>query len=1122
MKCPKCNHDINDKMLVCPNCKKVLRLACPKCETINKTNTCKRCGFVIVTKCHKCGKINKTINGTCVKCGFSNYTSIAINASNIDEFACLTIEFPNLAGITSALGSTKLTDKFKANLDRLISNYTHSVGLSREIIENVYITRFNKDASFSTSANNAIKAAIEIQNLITELNFKLKKTIQTSLKCNMAVLKRDIYSQPQQYKSGCNIKLIYQHKQDYNLLNNLQIIVDSYVYEQICDQYELSTITANFVKNEMVTFFELHLKKYIKIPKEKEDTDEIQSLEKLNLFEDNFSKEDDAEEDSLYNIDSINFDELKCTFTKVKSLNLLPEILEKFKLNRKRIISIKSKKEFFPKSGELLSQLGSSNLFNNVFRVTCYDEMKYKPYGFFYELISSIYNFSLSPKNFKNNNFSMFQEIDSSGFIKDLINSTERKFPHPEDVRYSLFDIFFNIFSTMSNSLIYVENFEKIDDTSYEVLQLFFENFKELDISYLIVTDKEFSLHKNSHFLLADSNYIEINVQPTPFKEIIEKNPQKYEKFLNSYYIEKIAQNTKGSVLYFEQSLDYLLEKGLLTYEHGVFDLAAFENILIPTTLNELVIKRLKHLSADKDVYKIFGMLLLIGPRIDLLSVKLLQIKDEATIIQKLIAKNYIYIHNNTIYIQNYNLYYGNFILSTPLQLKQDLADELLNKVFLFDNRHPVNATLYKILEQDRQEFLTLESLSRLNASMGDFSAYLNCSIRFLKMIDNYVDENSQKSIEEYKMEVYENISNLLYKYTPSKIHNIAQVILNNLEKTTEDKKVIDLCNKMLQGCLISGNYSYALELIHKILSRFSNSSLNPNDSNFDIAFFLVSFIKVEVLFSIGNLKTCIESGEEILNVITVPNLPMLKPKNFSLNQFEEIILDAMSFVLISKIILMEDDLEKFIAKTQTNVGKVPKVFDLFLVLQKVLKGDVVSLPFNDPVQDDKFFEITLNIIKAFSENKLNYKKFASNIYQAKISAKIRKLSQIELICDLLIGYSYFKLEKYTKASLIYYNVLEMSTANGLKMVTYLAWYLMSMLKFKQNDIEVAFCIANNAIIQLEKDYNSSDFLLFLFTTLLSKILIAKNDKVSAELCLSNAKFIKEKYELKFKIGEIL
>ncbi|MEI8128237.1 MAG: hypothetical protein WCG95_01340, partial [bacterium] len=280
--------------------------------------------------------------------------------------------------------------------------------------------------------------------------------------------------------------------------------------------------------------------------------------------------------------------------------------------------------------------------------------------------------------------------------------------------------------------------------------------------------------------------------------------------------------------------------------------------------------------------------------------------------------------------------------------------------------------------------------------------------------------------------------------------------------------------------------------------------------------------IKVEVLFSIGNLKTCIESGEEILNVITVPNLPMLKPKNFSLNQFEEIILDAMSFVLISKIILMEDDLENFIAKTQTNVGKVPKVFDLFLVLQKVLKGDVVSLPFNDPVQDDKFFEITLNIIKAFSENKLNYKKFASNIYQAKISAKIRKLSQIELICDLLIGYSYFKLEKYTKASLIYYNVLEMSTANGLKMVTYLAWYLMSMLKFKQNDIEVAFCIANNAIIQLEKDYNSSDFLLFLFTTLLSKILIAKNDKVSAELCLSNAKFIKEKYGLKFKIGEIL
>ena len=1121
MKCPKCNHDINDKMLICPNCKKVLKLACPKCETINKTNTCKKCGFVIIAKCHKCGKVNKTINEACSKCGFSTYTSVAIASSNIDEFACLTIEFPNLADIASALGSTKLTDKFKINLDSLISNYTHSIGISREIIENVYIARFNKDNSFAASANSAIKAAIAIQNLITELNFKLKNTIHAALKCNIAILKRDIYSQPNRYKSGFDIKLIYQHKQDLNLLNNLQIITDSYVYEPLCEKYDLSAITAKFIKNEMITFFELNLKKHVKIPKTKENSEEPQDLEKLNVFEDDFSKEaEDVEKDILYNIDSITFNELKCTFSKVKSLNLLSEILENFKKDSKKIISVKSKREFFPQSRDFLNQLGSSNLFKNVFRVTCYDEMKYKPYGFFYELISSIYNFSLSPKNFEKNDFSMFNAIDESGFIKDLINLTERKFPHPEDVRYSLFDIFFNIFSAMSNSLIYIENFEKIDDTSYEVLQLFFENFKELDVSYLIISDKEFSLHKNSHSLLAASHYIEISLQPTPFREIIQQNTKKYENILNSYYIGKIGQNTKGSLLYFEQSMDYLLEKGLLTCEHNVFSLAAFENILIPTSLDELIIKRLKHLSADNELYKTLGMLLLIGPRIDLLTLKLLQIQNELQVIQKLTDKNYIYLYNNTIYIQNYNLYYENFILSTATDFKKALAEELLNKVFLSNVIHPVDAVLYKILEKGKQEFITLESLSRLNASMGDFSAYLNCSVKFLKMIDNHVNENSQKSIEEYKMEVYENISNLLYKYKPNKIHNIAQIILNNLEKATDNKKVIDLCNKMLQGCLIGGNYSYALELIHKMLSRFSNSSINPNDNNFNIAFFLISLIKVEVLFSVGNLKNCIESGEEILEVITLDNLSKLKPEHFSTKHFEDVVLDAMSFVVISKIILLEGNLETFITKIQTNLGKGSKVFDLFLLLEKICKGDLVEIPSGTTSGEEKFFIIAINLIKAFSENKDNYKKFASNIYQAKISAKMHKLSQIELICDLLIGYSYFKLENYKKASVIYHSVLETSVSNGLKMVTYLAWYLMSVLEFEQNDIEVAFCIANNAIIQLEKDYNSSHLLLFLFRILLSKILIAKNETKSAELCLNNARFIKEKYGLNFKIGE--
>lgn len=1118
MRCPKCNHDINEKMLVCPNCKKVLQLVCPKCNTTNKSNTCKKCGFVIISKCRSCGRINQTISEKCSKCGFSTYTSVAINTSTIDEFACITVEFINLKEIKSALGSTKLADKFRTNLDVLILNYTASIGLTREIIEDVYVIRFNKDASFKTSANNAIKASIEIQNLIIELNYKLKKQTSVSLKCNIAVLKRDIYSQPDQYKSGFDIKLIYSHKKDLMLLNDLQIITDSYIYEQICDDYDLDSLTAKFIKNEMMTFFELNLKKYIKIPVQKEDEEEAKNLAKLNVFDNDIPEVN--EKDELYDVNALNFSELKCTFTQAKSGMLIHDVLDRFQQNKKQIIALKCEKEFFPRTEHLLNKLENSNIYKNVFRITCHDEMKYKPYGFFYDLISSIYNFSQCSKNMPQNKFDMFKEIDPSGFIKDLINLTEREFPHPEDVRYSLFDIFFNIFRSMSNSIIYIENFEKIDETSYEVLQLMFENFNNLNVSYLISTKKDFSLHKNSHFLLANPSYTEMTVKSTPFKEIIEGNMKNYGKILDSYYMQKIAQNTKGSVLYFRNAIDYLIEQEFLRIEKGTFTINKFENILIPPKLDELIVKRLEYLSKkEKKVYKIFSMLLLIGPIIDIQTSKLLN--EEAELLKKLSDKKYIYLYNNTIYIQNYNLYKEAFLKFSTLEYKQTIAEELLTKAFSSETRHPVETQLYNILDKSKQEFITWEYLSRVCASMGDFSAYLNCSIKFLKLLDNNVNEDSQKTIEEYKIEVYENISNLLYKYTPNEIHNITQIILDNLEKSTDDKKIINLSNKMLQGCLIGGNYSYALDLVHKLLSRFSNSSIDPKDSNFNIAFFLVSLVKIEVLFSIGNFKDCIDAGDEILEVLNQTNIIQLRPTHLSEKQFKEVISDAMSFVGISRIILVRDDLREFIEKFEANTGISLKLFELLELAMGLIKGYEVQTPTDGQYDNDKFSKIIINLIRAFNDNEdneNNNREFAGRVYQAKISARMSKLPQFELVCDLLIGYSYFKLGKNKKANAIYYNVLETSTKNGLKFVTYLAWYLISMLKFEQKEIEIAFGLANNAIIQLEKNYNSSDFLFFLFRVLMSEILTTQNDEKSAELCLSNAKFIKEKHGLNFTL----
>ena len=145
MECPKCGLEIDDKAIVCPNCKKVLKLVCPICKTINDSNTCKKCGYVIVTKCHNCGKINPTANKKCTKCKFPLEKSVILNESNTDDFVMLTIDFPNLSEMKDLLGSVKLYNKFKVNLDKVILDYTKSIRLRRQIIDKTYVIGFDKD-----------------------------------------------------------------------------------------------------------------------------------------------------------------------------------------------------------------------------------------------------------------------------------------------------------------------------------------------------------------------------------------------------------------------------------------------------------------------------------------------------------------------------------------------------------------------------------------------------------------------------------------------------------------------------------------------------------------------------------------------------------------------------------------------------------------------------------------------------------------------------------------------------------------------------------------------------------------------------------------------------------------
>lgn len=1111
MNCPKCDFEIDEKMLVCPNCKKVLKLVCPKCNTINTSNTCKKCGFSIIAKCHQCGKINQTIKGKCSKCGFSTYSSVAINSSNIDEFACITIDFPNLQDIKSALGSTKLFEKFKVNLDALITNYVREHELSREIIDESYVIRFNKDLSFPDSANNAVNSAIEILNQITELNFKLNEFKNILLQCNIAILKRDINSLPEDYKSGFDIKMIYNDKEQSKLLSGLQVIAESKIYEVVCDNFELSTLSSTLVKKQMVMFFELNIKKYVKIPKKQPQKEEFTGLPSLPTFTD---EDDSQEQSSLYDVDGINFDELRFNFINTESIYVIDKVIEKLQLNPLNVISIRARQGLAPRTEDLLSQVEKLHKFKNIFRVTCHDGLKYEPYGFFRELISCICNFAKAPRNYALNSFEMFKDIDSSNFIYNLINSKQRAETVPESSRYTLFNIFFNIFSSIHDSLIYIEDFDKMDDSSYEIIQMFFEKLDEFNVSYITVSNKDFSLHRNAHFLLSSSAYTEIIANPTPIKDILEKNLDRYKDIVDSFYMRKIAQHFKGSYLYLQHIVDYLVDNDAISREKDKkLSLTGQQGIFIPTNIDELVAKQMFLLAKEENAYKLLMMMLFVGPRVDIGTIQLFEIPEVANELQKLMSKKIIYKVENSFFVNNYNLYFSNFVSTMNFSYRQQIARELLDKVFSPEHPTSVDPILYNILSDKQEEFTAWLKLGELSNSLGDFNAYLHCSDKFLKLADHDT-ENKEKN---YKKEVFKNISNLMNKSSPEKLKGLLQEILDNFEQDIDNQKIIELCNKMLQGYLLNGDYRQALDAIRKISANVPNMSINPYDENFNAAFFFINLVKVEILFSIGSFKDCIETANEVLDVINPETINQIRPEYLTQDKFESLLFDAMSFAVFSKVLLLDFDVNEFLGIIKSKIGYLPQNFELFLYLQDVIWGThIESLPKIDNPDEDRFSNVLINIISAFNFNKEDYNSFASDIHQAKVSAKAARLLQLELFCDLLIGYSYFKLNRIKKAYSICNNVLETSEKKGLNTIVQISWYLISIFKYNEGNSEVASAIVNNAIVQLEKDENSSDLLFFLFKFSLAKMFFERKEYDSARICWENAELTKEKYGLNF------
>jgi len=1071
MECPKCHSKISANTTVCPTCRKVLALECPNCHAIGESPICHKCGFTILVKCSKCSKTVPYKNKICSKCGFSLKTSLAYQECESDDFAAIVIKFSSLKNIRRLLKSQELYTKFYIKLKNLLFAQLKDVDCKIISYDDSFVVNMNKELSFATSSNKAVRLSIKIVNAFVSLNTKIMEELKTPLNLNLTIVKKSAEELQDLPKYENDVKLLTVKKSELKYLKGFQIVLDQYVCDEINKEYKTDSLYSIENNGKTIVFYEVVLNSYV-LPPNAKDNDSPISIEKKALKKQTVEPvEKDAFSFKVFDINA------KCAFERTSATGIFEKLSGIDFEKQGKIISIKSSarnsvsvpklKHFFEKQDY------------RVLRVTCSEEMNYKPWGVLETIFRDYFGLAI------HNSFNDYTKINQNSIatfkiLFDLVNYKPTKALTSEDARFAYMEAWSNFLSILKNTVIIVEGFEFLDDTTIQTLELYFDKYKRVRPNFVFVTSDESSVHSKIKTLLRTNCYTEFSLKNSTLESCLETLKYDATDFIQSFYFEKLKENFKGSYQYFENTIDYLKECGVLLEFDNKLIVKSKKSVIVPSDFQGLLKARMKNLSRNMDVSLIFAYSSIFGSRLDLKTLEQLGIKDVLKNAETIVKADLATLIDNVLHINNYNLLKP--IISDSL--KKD-AEIFLAKTILAQLGKGLDDSIMAFvmgrMSAFKEEYLTLWKNSQFAMKTGDYDAYLKNCLGFLSLVEHIGTNIPKEDIEENKKDVYNNILLCLYGYSPAKIYFIENMLLMDAINEGDDEKIVKLSNLMLQGALISSNYTDALGLLHNILTRMPEPTLIVNGA-VNTKFLLLSLVNIEILYNIGDYKLCAENASDILSVLSPDVLEKVKPASFSTNLFVSHVLETFRLAAFAKLYLMDEDLDVFLEgiKAALNVDLPEK--DCVIAIRDYLADKV----YNTGVIENytPFSKVIFLILQEFVALKDDYKRFAQNIYQAKLLAADIHQKEIELFCDLLIAYSYSKLNITEKAEFIYKDVLKTAEESAIFQVLAIAKYLLALLKNSQAKPEESLLLINDTLAQLQKYDNQSKILYVLFEKL--------------------------------------
>lgn len=1078
MECPKCHHEIPANQTVCPKCHKVVLLKCPNCASLSETSVCSKCGYNILVKCSKCSKINPITKKNCLKCGFSLTSSLALQECESDEFAAIIIKFNGLKNIRSLLKTRDLYEKFLYKLKNLLLAQIKKTESKLIIYDDIFVINMNKELSFATSSDKATRLALKIINSFAELNSNVIQEIGTPLNLTLSIIKKDASELLDLITFENEVKLLTSRKDSKAYLKGFQLILDQYVRDQINKNYKTDSLFSIENNGKSLMLYEVILDSYI-LPPEKKSEDKQIDIKPTTLKQTDNTSEKDLYSFKVFDINA------KCSFERTSYLGVLDNLASIDLNNKGKIISIRTSSNLEVSSADLTEIF--INRSYKVLNITCTPEMNYQPWGFFKAVFQEFFGLSFHRA------FNNVEQIPANSLklfkpLFEFLSSKALKAMTPEDARFAYMEQWSNLLSIMSNTVIIVDGFENLDDTAIQTLELYFDKFKNIKPNFVFITPNNLPVHSKIKGLLRTPIYTEYTLQKTSIDLCLATLKADATNFIESFYFDKIKENFKGSYLYFKNAIQYLKETDIIMDFEGKLILKTKKSVILPKNIKELYKARMKHLGKSPEQSFIMAYMAILGQRLDKTTLSKLGIKDLDKNCENLIKNGLIFKNEDIFYIDNFNTVSD--VVNSALKKE---ANEFLSKNLLAQLGKGLDDTTTALimgrLSAFKEEYLTLWKNAQFAIKTGDYDAYLKNCLGFLSLVEHIESNISKEEIEENKKDVYNNILACLYSYSPAKIYFIENILLMDAIKEGDDDKIVKLSNLMLQGALISSNYTDAMGLLHNILSRMKNATLIV-DGELNTKFLLLSLVSIEIFYNIGNYRQCVDTMNEILAVLNPENINSVKPASFSVNLFVSHVMETCRLAAMAKLYLLDEDQEDFFTAIKTSLKTELPEKDAIIAIKKFLAEKSYSS--GNIEEYSAYSKVIFLIIQEISSLKDDYKRFAQNIYQAKLLSADIHQQELEMFCDLLIAYAYAKNGVTEKAESIYNDVLENAEKSAMYNIINIAKYLLADLK-RTSDSQKALLLINDSLAIIRKYSNQSKILFALFEKLYINIATEQN-----------------------------